>query len=186
MSKIFSMSLYFVSFLPLWISIIFIDLKSIIGGTNERWTEIISITCILIGMLFSLIVLMIDLTTHGKEGSTEYQLVKAKEEKAITAEFLLSYILPLFAFDFTQWDQVVLFLIFFCVLGFLCIRHNYFSVNIVLEFARFRFYECCLKNSDGIEIEGFIISQRQLNGEVGNSIYLKQLNNDYRLDIEHR
>ena len=185
MSKIFSMSLYFVSFLPLWISVIFIDLKSIVGGATERWTEIISITCILVGMLISLIVLMVELTTHGKEGSTEYQLVKAKEAKTITAEFLLSYILPLFAFDFTQWDQVVLFLIFFCVLGFLCIRHNYFSVNIVLELVKFRFYECCLKNSDGIEIEGVVLSQRRLNGEVGKNVYLKQINNDYRLDVEH-
>ena len=33
----------------------------------------------------------------------------AKESKTITAEFLLSYILPLFAFDFTQWDEVVKF-----------------------------------------------------------------------------
>lgn len=58
------------------------------------------------------------------------------------AEYLLSYILPLFAFDFTVWNGVVLFLIFFTILGFLCIKHNYFSVNIILEMAEFRFYNC--------------------------------------------
>lgn len=43
----------------------------------------------------------------------------------ITAEYLLSYILPLFAFDFTKWDEVVKFLIFFLTFSYLCIRHGH-------------------------------------------------------------
>mgnify|MGYP000320977530 FL=1 len=60
----------------------------------------------------------------------------------ITAEYLLSYILPLFAFDFTKWDEVVKFLIFFLTFGYLCIKHNSFSVNIVLELLGYKMYDC--------------------------------------------
>ena len=47
MSVIFSASLFFMSFVPLWISILFIDVKSIVTGGEIR-TEVIlySIRCI--------------------------------------------------------------------------------------------------------------------------------------------
>lgn len=89
----------------------------------------------------------------------------------------------IFAFDFTVWNEVVLFLIFFATLGFLCIKHNYFSVNIVLEYTNFKFYSCIFKNEDGIETEQSVISHRKLTGCVGYTIYLKSLNNEYKLDI---
>ena len=183
MSRIFSLSLYHTSFAPLWISILFIDIKSCIENPSNLWTEYISIGCILISCLIELIVLLIALCTNGKEGASPHKVVSAIEEKTITAEYLLSYILPLFAFDFTQWSQVVLFLIFYLTLGFLCIRHNYFSVNIVLEVANFRFYSCTTENEDGELLEQRILSHRRLNGCVGEMLYLKSLNNEYKLDI---
>ena len=183
MSRIFSLSLYHTSFAPLWISILFIDIKSCIENPSNLWTEYISIGCILISCLIALIVLLIALCTNGKEGASPHKVVSAIEEKTITAEYLLSYILPLFAFDFTQWSQVVLFLIFYLTLGFLCIRHNYFSVNIVLEVVNFRFYSCTTENEDGELLEQRILSHRRLNGCVGEMLYLKSLNNEYKLDI---
>ena len=117
MSKIFSLCLYHTSFAPLWISILFIDIKSCIENPSNRWTEYISIGCILISCLIALIVLLAALCANGKEGTTPVKIVTATEEKSITAEYLLSYILPLFAFDFTQWSQVILFLIFYLTLS---------------------------------------------------------------------
>lgn len=64
------------------------------------------------------------------------------------------------------------------------IRHNYFSVNIVLEIARFRFYTCTVENEDGQRLEQRMISHRRLNGCIGNFLYLKSLNNEYKLDIQ--
>lgn len=64
------------------------------------------------------------------------------------------------------------------------IRHNYFSVNIVLEIARFRFYTCTVENEDGQRLEQRIISHRRLNGCIGDFLYLKSLNNEYKLDIQ--
>lgn len=131
-----------------------------------------------------MIVLLAALCTNRKEGTTPAKVVTATEEKSITAEYLLSYILPLFAFDFTQWNQVILFLIFYLTLGFLCIRHNYFSVNIILEIANFRFYTCMVENEDGKNKEQRILSHRRLNGCIGETLYLKSLNNEYKLDIQ--
>ena len=184
MSKIFSLSLYHTSFAPLWISILFIDIKSCIENTSNLWTEYISIGCILVLCLIALVVLLMALCTGGKEGTTPQMLMSATEEKTITAEYLLSYILPLFAFDFTQWSQVVLFLIFYLTLGFLCVRHNYFSINIILEITNFRFYVCKVENEDGQIMEQRIISHRRLNGCVGETLCLKSINNEYKLDIQ--
>ena len=79
---------------------------------------------------------------------------------------------------------MLLFLIFFLTLGFLCIRHNYFSVNIILEVVNFRFYNCKVENDDGVIIEQRIISHRRLSGCIGDTLYLKALNNEYKLDIQ--
>ena len=111
-------------------------------------------------------------------------LIEAKEEKTITTDFFLSYILPLFAFDFTQWDGVVEFFIFFIVLAFLCIRHNHFSVNIVLELMRYKMYECILQNTDDQEIERIVISKESLSVRKGSVISVKHINNDFAKTIQ--
>ena len=113
MSKLFSFSLYYISFAPLWLSVLFIDFKSCFENTNNLWTEKISIGCIIVFSIISIIFLFIELHISDNENPVPQILKRAKEEKNITAEFLLSYILPLFAFDFTTWNGVILFLIFF-------------------------------------------------------------------------
>ena len=113
MSILFSCSLFYLSFVPLWISVLFIDIKSIMESSANLWTEYISIACIVLFALLSLVVLLIEMCANEKEGTQPHTLCAAKEEKTITAEYLLSYILPLFAFDFTKWDGVILFLVFF-------------------------------------------------------------------------
>lgn len=183
MSILFSCSLFYLSFAPLWLSILFIDIKNIIIGTPNYCTELISIICIVLFAIISCIILYFKLYINGKEGSNEYTIIKLIEKKSITAEFLLSYILPLFAFEFTQWDGIILFLIFFCILAFLCVKHNYFSVNIIMEFAGFYFYECELKNTDKKKIKRIIISHEKLNGYIGETIYLKSVNNEYSLNV---
>lgn len=184
MSRLFSIGLYYTSFAPLWLSVVFIDVKSIAENSEHIWTEKITISCILLFSLISLCILLVELCANGKEGTNPCKIESAKEEKTITSEYLLSYILPLFAFDFTTWDGVTLFMIFFLTIGFLCVKHNYFTVNVVLEMTRFKVYNCCLKNEDGVLIEKMIISHKKLNGCIGDEIYLKSLNNDYSLNVE--
>lgn len=182
MSIFVSFSMYFLSFVPLWITVLFIDIKSLVDGGRDKWTEIISITGILIGLLVSLIILFVKFFVTDDEKHV-LTIQEAKESKTITAEFLLSYILPLFAFDFTQWDEVVKFLIFFLIFGFLCIRHNNFSVNIILELMHYRMYECRLMNADSKEVERTVISKNTLSTSRGKDAQVKILNNEYYLDL---
>lgn len=179
MSFIFSIVMYFTSFIPLWITVLFVDMKSIFENTDNVWTEKISAILICIGCL---ICVFMPLEKNLSFRSEKYILNSSKECKTVNSEFLLSYILPLLAFDFTQWDGVVQFLIFFIVLGYLCIRHNYFSVNIVLELKGYKMYECTLTNSDGIKIERTVISKQQLSIKRGYEIELKTINNDILID----
>lgn len=183
MSIFFSLSLFYLSFIPLWISVIIVDIKYIIDGNNCLRTVYISIGCILIALIISLVVVRCGINIKTREGTYEYTIVDAKENKSITTEYMLSYILPLFAFDFTQWNGVVMFLIFFITLGFLCIKHNNFCVNLILETANYRFYSCTLKNEDKVEIKRTIISRRRLNTNVGDKVHLKLLNNEFCIDV---
>lgn len=185
MSKIFSLCLFHTSFAPLWFSIFIIDIMRCTGNSPIPMTECISIGCILTSFIISIFLLFGKLRSIGKdkENTTQYKLITVTEEKTIYSEFLLSYILPLFAFDFSKWDHIVLFLLFYLMLAFLCIRHNYFNVNIILEFANYRFFTCTIENEDHIQLEKRILSQYCLTGCIGDNIILKSFNNEYKLDI---
>ncbi len=183
LSKIFSFSLYFTSFLPLWISVIIIDVISCIQDKTNLCTEYISIVCIVVVLLLCTFVIWYVLCKNNEDGIHTYSLVEAQEEKTISAEYLLSYILPLFAFDFTIWNQVLLFLVFFLTLAFLCIKHNHFTVNIILDIINYKFYKCVLKSTDNVTTEKIVLSRRELNINKGEDIKLKSLNNEYKLDV---
>ena len=182
MSVFVSFSMYFLSFVPLWITVLFIDIKSLVDGGGDKWTEIIGITGILWGLLISAIILFAKFFVTDDEKYT-LTIQEAKESKTVTAEFLLSYILPLFTFDFTQWDEVIKFLLFFIIFGYLCIRHNNFSVNIILELMHYRMYDCSLMNADGKEVDRTVISKNILSTSKGKDIQMKILNNEYYLDL---
>ncbi|NQM38655.1 hypothetical protein HO409_07125 [Streptococcus suis] len=183
MSKFLFFCLYYTSFTPLWISILFIDIKSMIEKSQPLKTELISVIFILTLWLISFGYLILIISRRRKDGSIEVVLKSVQEEKTITSEYLLSYILPLFAFDFTRWDSFILFLVFFTTLGYLCIKHKYFSVNIVLEILNYNIYYCELENSDNIRLSTHIISKRNLSVKKGDKINLRSLNNEYKLDV---
>lgn len=180
MTKINSLCLYIISFFPLWLAILFIDIKNIIENNPNLYIEKISIACILLMFIISLIIVVYVVFDRRKGNFEKYEIVNIKKIKNITIEVFLAYILPLFAFDFTKWDQVIIFLIFFISLGLLCIKHNYFLGNIVLDVLKFDIYECKLKNVDGIEIAMNVISRRKIDKE--NYIYLKSMNNEYMIE----
>ena len=182
MSLIFSTSMFFLSFLPLWISISFIEIINLLDETENVWTEKIVLLVLLVSFVISLIVLMATLKNKNSDTNEEYTLVSAKRDKTISVEFLLSYILPLFAFDFTQWKEVVLFMIFFFILGWLTIKYNRFNVNIILEFLQYHVFECVIKNADLKEIDIKVISKNSLVAQTGGEICLDAINNEFRIE----
>lgn len=180
MTKINSLCLYFISFVPLWVAILFIDIKNIIVQDPNLYTEKISIISITVLFFISLILVMRLIMDKKKSGSEKYTIINATKSKYITIEYFLAYVLPLFAFDFTKWDQVIIFLIFYFSLAILCIKHSYFTANIILEVLGYNFYECTIKNTDGKTIEKYVISKKNLKNE--NSIFLKYINNEYMIE----
>lgn len=183
MSVMASLCMFFLSFTPLWLSVLFVNVMSIVKNAEFLYTEWISILSIGILFIISLIVLSVSLDTKKRMGAQKYCIVNVVEEKTITAEYLLSYILPLFAFDFTIWSQVVLFLIYFLTLGYLYIKYNYLSVNIVLELMCYRSYRCELENEDKISVSRRIISKEQLINHKNETISIRPLNNEFSLDL---
>lgn len=180
MSKQFAFNMFFLSFSPLWISVIFVDVKSIFIDESEHIiTELALIVIIILVWIIAFIDICYQFHKDKNINVDTYRLVEAKESKTITADFFLSYILPLFAFDFTQWDGVVEFLIFFFVLAYLCLRHNHFSVNIILELMQYKIYECKIQNTDKQEIERIVISKNPLSVSKGKEITVKHINNDF-------
>ncbi len=185
MSKFLTFNMFFLSFSPLWLSVLFVDCKSIFIDKNENVIiEIVSIGIIVLLWIVSFFVLFSCFNSNRNTSQVTYAVKYAKENKTITSDFFLSYILPLFAFNFTQWDGAVEFLIFFIVLAFLCVRHNHFSVNIVLELMGYKMYECVLINKDSQEIERIVISKDSLTVCKGKEISVKHINNDFALMIQ--
>ena len=101
----------------------------------------------------------------------QYKIVSAEQEKGVTSEFLLSYILPLFAFDFTKWVSVVEFLIYFLILAFLCVRNNNVYANLLFEVKKYKFYNCEMQWV--AEVEATPISMTVISKKPFNRLYRK-------------
>lgn len=157
----FKWDMFVTSFIPLWISIIIFDLWGLVydavascskeGTVLEKLRSfaldntipIISIIVIVIMVTFS--ICGINKFLRNRENSQQNPtgtIIKAKKANKLSSEFLLAYILPLIAFDFNDLKSITLFLTYFIILAFLCIRNNNIYTNIMLEFKKYRIYSC--------------------------------------------
>ena len=75
MSIITGFCMFFLSFCPLWLSVLFIDIKSICEGNTNIWTEIISVSLVLSVSVISLIVLLCELNPRNTSGQQEYSRI---------------------------------------------------------------------------------------------------------------
>lgn len=187
MNRIYKYSMFFLSYTPLWVSVLFVDLMSLFYHlTNNPWTERISIALIAAGYLVSIPNMTITLRNIGKEGAEKYTVKEVREEKTAAMEYLLSFILPLFAFDFTKWDQIVLFLIYFVVVGFLCLKHNLLAANIILEVAKYRFYHIVALKDYNVSVERNVITRAKLINMKEDEVYLVPMNDDWYYDVSKK
>lgn len=184
MNCLFQPSLFFLSFLPLWLSVTFIDIMSLSKSLENPWTEIISLSLMGLATVVSILVVAIQVH-HTKVNADPIKptIKSAVKQRGVTAEYLLSYILPLFAFDFTQWEQVTLFLVFFATLSFLCIKHHYVYANIVLELRGYTCYDCTLLMVNGSTFDAVVISGTELTGMLNNPLVCVDLKNGYVLNL---
>lgn len=186
MACLFQPCLFFLSFLPLWISVVFMDVMSILGSEPDLWTEKISLILLFLGIVFSSVVVAAQMRRKLRQASghcVEPTIKRATKQKAVTAEYLLSYILPLFTFRFTKWQSVVLFLLFFATLAFLCLKHHYVYANIVLELCGYTCYDCTLTYADGTDFDAVLISREELTGMLNCPICYVALGGEYGLGV---
>lgn len=164
MSKWFKWNMFFTSFLPLWVSIVVSDIWSMVikyfdyidknkdiafrTQISELFIlcriEIVTILVLIIYCFISIHNINRTIKKFEKENSISSigKIVSAKRANKLSAEFLLAYILPMIAFDFSASKSIVLFLIYFSVLSMLCIWNNNVYTNILFEFKGYRMYEC--------------------------------------------
>ena len=114
-----------------------------------------------------------------------------EERKVMSAEVLLSYVLPLLAFDFGSWVGMVQFLLFFFVLLLLQVRHHAITGNVFLELLGYRFYDCKYYNEEAshneetrIAKDAKLITRRYLGGEDGVKLNVAFLNDQVALEVD--
>lgn len=181
MGLLFRVSMFITSFAPLWLSILFIDILSVYDGNPNLITEIVGIVCILLINIASTIYLFAgtrkatDKRGGGFERYSDILVVSARREKAITTEYLLSTVLPLFAFDFTLWRQTVLFLICFATLSFLSLRSGNVYANMFFEFQGYSFFNCAVKVNGTQQEDITILSKINLHATIGHKISIVKI-----------
>jgi hypothetical protein len=73
--------------------------------------------------------------------------VSAHKSTTLVTDFLLTYIMPLIAFDFTSLRDIILFSIYFLLIAFLNIRNGNVYTNVLFEFMSFRVYVCDIERT---------------------------------------
>lgn len=184
MNKFFKFAMFYTSFTPLWITILFINTLSICKGNKNIITELVGICSILVIFAFSLVIIIKVFKNIQNNHIIDYKIINATQEKGITSEYLLSYILPLFVFDFTKWESIVQFLIYYVILAFLCVRNNNVYVNLILECMGYRFYSCKLIWASEPKVspkQAIVISKKNLCSMPGSTIDAIRLDSPFYL-----
>lgn len=177
MARLFAVCLFFLNFLPLWAVLVFRDVCSLLDDTNKcnrmEWISLIGILC---AFVVSVVVVQIGIRQQRSSGICERRtLTQLAEHKTLTADMLLCYVLPLLAFDFSQWRGLVEFLVFFAVLLRLNWKYNTIQGCLWLELFGRRIYSCKFENGEDIEL----IASSSLSGEEGTEKYLCPLNDKF-------
>lgn len=139
MNNDFKILMFISSFIPLWLSII---LSTIFDNKNAitSWTMFGIMIFLIIISLVKLKMLIRQIRTNITP--KKFTIKNAERQKSISSEYLLSYIMPLIAFDFTNLRDILIFLLYITILGYLCIKNHNVYTNIVFEIKGYSFFLC--------------------------------------------
>ena len=76
------------------------------------------------------------------EKSASVTIIEARKSTTVVTDFLLFYILPMIAFDFSSVRDILLFVIYFAFIAFLSIRNGNVYTNVLFEFMGYKVYKC--------------------------------------------
>lgn len=189
----FRWDMFVTSFIPLWFSIIVFNVWKIVENSIDAWNKknkyvdnivnCIEKSCVEI-IVTIVVVLLVWISVRGinsfikqRKSTTNNPkgtIIRATKANKLSSEFLLAYILPMIAFDFGEIKDIVLFVIYFSVLAYLCIRNNNIYTNILLEFKGYKMYncdvECSVLEERKIYHDSLIISEEDLTQMEENKI----------------
>lgn len=206
MNKKFKWDMFITSLIPLWLSMLTFtgfDIGTYILGNpigEMKWytylydffrsniLEFIIMIAVSFTVLNSICGICIFLRRQGESGNKQSgTIIVAKKLRNVSSEFLLAYILPLIAFDFSILKDVILFAIYFFLLAWLCVRNNNVYTNIFLELKGYKVYECSFKryvmNMPVVYSDSLIISKQDLTLLINNKIDYWDFDNDIYIDI---
>lgn len=169
----FRWDMFVTSFIPLWFSIIVFSMWKIVENSIDVWDKkskyiyniVKSIEKSKVELSVTLgVILLVWVSISGvnsfikdrksTENNPKGKIIRATKANKLSSEFLLAYILPMIAFDFGDIKDIVLFIIYFSVLAYLCIRNNNIYTNILLELKGYKMYNC--------DIECLVLEQKKI------------------------
>lgn len=189
----FRWDMFVTSFIPLWFSIIVFSIWKIVENSIDVWdkkskyiynvVKSIEKSKVELSVIF-VVILLVWTSISGinsfikdrksTKNNPKGKILRATKANKLSSEFLLAYILPMIAFDFGDIKDIVLFIIYFSVLAYLCIRNNNIYTNILLEFKGYKMYncdiECSVLEQKKIYHDSLIISEDDLTQMEENEI----------------
>lgn len=175
MNKLITFAFYHVSLFPLWVSVLFIEIKSYFSKDYDNYTEILTVIALIFITISSLIIMLINMPSKGVKPNGYKTLLTVNGRRVLLVEFLLSNLLPLSAFNFTQWDGVVLFGFFYSIIAIININYRHLDPSFILELMGYRQYECSVEDKSGMVL---IIADSSTHLKEGQKIGYKKLRNN--------
>lgn len=206
MDRKFKWDMFITSFIPLWLSIIVADIWNIVDIVSNKWSYSkplkynlvdlykkcqVSIWVVII-IFVLMLVSIISINKFLKDirncsTPPKIKIKKAVRANKLSSEFLLAYILPMIAFDFSELKSVSIFIIYFSVLAFLCIRNSNVYTNILFEFKGYKMYLCDLEadrmGRPYMYVDCLIISKNNLTAEIDNDMQYWDFDNYIYIDL---
>ena len=187
MNRLFKYSAFFVSYTSLWISILYVDFMSLFyHKTSNIWAEWIGITLIVLVYIMSIVIMVRTFKSLNKENSEKFRITEVQEQRTAALEYVLTFVLPMFAFEFTEWESCILFVIYFLSLLILCSKHNLLFANMVFEVLNYRFYDVTVQDGNGRSVKRAVISKQHLENMQEENIYLRSMNNGFWFDVSNK
>lgn len=179
MGKFFKVSMFITSFFPLWITVLFQEFLNLYSTNSYIWTELLVVLSIFIVNTIAIIVILRSIQSIKFYEYQPYRVVDVKVDIGVTTNIVLTYIVPLFIFDFTRWDSVVYFMFYFLALMVNCTKNNIVYANILFELFNYKFYSCELHwtpEPTVNSIQVLVLSKDNLHAQKGNTIDVVSLN----------
>jgi hypothetical protein len=185
------------SFLPLWVSVLFLlgwDILTLNYLSFDCLLRAKTLECVLaiviaLNAIISIILVLIFIIRkqQPQESSGKGTIRSAQKSSTLVTDFLLTYIMPLIAFNFTQIRDVMLFLLYFALIAFLNIRNSNVYTNILFEFMGYRVYTCDVVRNVAGETYNFadstVISRDNLTGKIGQEITFFDFDNTIYINL---